>query len=193
MAAHDLRHLGAAGAACLLLATLAVLAWPAPPVARANVECDVGTGPIGAVTGAVGLGNPVGDACNSVTGAITAPVTHAVSGALKGVESDVFGQLTTWVSEGASWLMGQVVEAIDESTTPRLDTKGFLAAYGKMAAIAAVMACAMLLLAVLEGIAQGSPGLLARVVLINVPLAFLGTSLAFVVVQLLLGVTDGLS
>jgi hypothetical protein len=62
-----------------------------------------------------------------------------------------------------------------------------------MAAIAAVMACAMLLLAILEGIAQGSAGLLARVVVVNVPLAFLGTSLAFAVVQLLLGVTDGLS
>ncbi|MGD9734939.1 MAG: hypothetical protein AB7V58_04925 [Solirubrobacterales bacterium] len=191
-----------AGVAALLLAAavvaaLALLAELSPPQARANVPCDVGTGPVGAVTGAVGLGNPVGDACNTVTnaatGAITAPVTGAVSGALEGISSSVFGQLTSWVSEGASWLMGQVVEAIDSSTTPRLDTKGFLAAYGRMAAIAAVMACAMLLLAILEGIAQGSPGLLARVVLINVPLAFLGTSLAFAVVQLLIGVTDGLS
>jgi hypothetical protein len=184
----------------VLLAMVAVLAWPDPPQATANVPCSVGTAPIGAVTGAVGLGNPVGDACDKVSGAVEAAAGGAVgklaspvTGALKGLGNDVFEQLTTWVSEGASWLMGQVVKAIDSSTTPRLDTEGFLAAYGRMAAIAAVMACAMLLLAVLEGIAQGSPGLLARVVLVNVPLAFLGTSLAFVVVQLLLGVTDGLS
>jgi hypothetical protein len=185
--------IGAPAALCALIAALAVLAWPSPPQARANVACSVGAAPIGAVTGAVGLGNPVGDACNAVTGAVTAPVSGAVNGALRGLGSDVFGELTSWVSEGASWLMGQVVKAIDSSTTPRLETEGFIAAYGRMAAIAAVMACAMLLLAVLEGIAQGSPGLLARVVLVNVPLAFLGTSLAFVVIQLLLGVTDGLS
>lgn len=188
------------GAACALLAVFAILAQPEPPQARANVPCDVGTGPVGAVTGAVGLGNPVGDACDKVSGAVeaaaggvTGAITAPVSSALEGLGNDVFEQLTGWVSEGASWLMGRVVKATDASTTPRLDTEGFTVAYGRMAAIAAVMACAMLLLAILEGIAQGSPGLLARVVLVNVPLAFLGTSLAFVVVQLLLGVTDGLS
>ncbi len=116
-----------------------------------------------------------------------------MTGAIKGLGNDVFKQLTSWVAEGASWLMGQVVKAIDSSTTPRLDTEGFLRAYWRMAAIAAVLAAAMLLLAILEGIAQGSPGLLARVLLLNVPLAFLGTSLAFAVVQLLISCTDGLS
>ena len=189
-------HRGAA-IATALLATILVLAQPSPPEARANVGCELATSPAGAITGAVGLGNPVGDACNkvtnAVTGAVTAPVNHLVSGALKGLGSDVFGRLTAWVSEGAGWLMGKVVRAIDSSTTPHLETEGFLLAYGRMAAIAAVMACAMLLLAVLEGIAQGNPGLLARVVLVNVPLAFLGTSVAFAVVQLLIGATDGLS
>jgi hypothetical protein len=191
---------GAVLVACTILAALALLAQPSPPQAKANVPCDVGAGPVGAITGAVGLGNPVGDVCDKVSGAVEAAaggavgkVTSPVTGALKGLGNDVFEQLTSLVSEGASWLMGQVVKAIDNSTTPRLDTEGFVSAYGRMAAIAAVMACAMLLLAILEGIAQGSPGLLARVVLVNVPLAFLGTSLAFVVVQLLLGVTDGLS
>lgn len=195
-----LRRLGAAALLTALAAALLVLAQPNPAPARANVPCDVGAGPVGAVTGAIGLGNPVGDACNEVSGAlegVTGKVGGAISapvtGALKGLGDDVFRQLTSWVAEGAGWLMGQVVKAIDTSTTPRLDTEGFLRAYARMAAIAAVMACAMLLLAILEGIAQGSPALLARVVAVNVPLAFLGTSLAFAVVQLLIGVTDGLS
>jgi hypothetical protein len=182
--------------ACLLLAVGAVLAQPSPTQARANVACDLPVGPVGAVgaiSGAVGLGNPVGDACDKVTGAVDGAITAPVTGALKGLGDDVFEQLTTWVAEGAGWLMGRVVHAIETSTTPELDTAGFLTAYGRMAAIAAVMACAMLLLAILEGIAQGNPGLLVRVVLVNVPLAFLGTSIAFAVVQLLLGVTDGLS
>jgi hypothetical protein len=71
-----------------------------------------------------------------------------------------------------------------------LTTKGFLAQYGRMAQIAALMGLAMLLLAALEGLAQGNAGLLARVVLINLPLAFIATSVAYAVVQLLLVATD---
>ncbi len=54
------------------------------------------------------------------------------------------------------------------------------------------MGLAMLLLAVLEGLAQGNAGLLARVVFVNLPLAFIATSVAYAVVQLLLVATDGL-
>ena len=61
-----------------------------------------------------------------------------------------------------------------------------------MAEIAVVMAAAMLLLAVLEGLAQGSLASLARTAFFDLPLALIGTSVAFVVVQLLLGATDGL-
>jgi hypothetical protein len=183
-----------------LLAALALLGAPAP-AARANVACELASGTGGAITGgleavtggSIGIGNPAGELCNTVTGKIAGAITSPITGALKGIGSDVFGQLTTWVAQGASWLMGQVVSAIDKSTAPKLETEGFLAEYGRMAAIAALLAAAMLLLAILEGIAQGNPGLLARVVLVNVPLAFLGTSLAYAVVQLLLGCTDGLS
>jgi type IV secretion system protein TrbL len=182
------------------LAVLLLMGQPSPSPARANLPCEVASGPFGAVTGVAGLGNPVGDVCEavsgglgSVAGAVTAPVTGPIKGALKGLGDDVFEQLTGWVAEGASWLMGQVVTAIDSSTTPHLDTEGFLRTYGQMSAIAAVLAAAMLLFTILEGIAQGSPGLLVRVVLVNVPVAFLGMSVAVVIVQLLLGVTDGLS
>ena len=66
------------------LAGAARCAWrssrnPAPPQARANIVCDVGSAPGGcrhggvdAVTGGViGGGNPVGDACNAVSGEVT--------------------------------------------------------------------------------------------------------------------------
>jgi hypothetical protein len=55
------------------------------------------------------------------------------------------------------------------------------------------MAALMLLFAVLEGIGRGDLGMLARVVLVNVPLAAIATSAAYVVVQLLIATTDGLS
>ncbi|HEX3609396.1 MAG TPA: hypothetical protein VHU14_06995 [Solirubrobacterales bacterium] len=183
-----------------LLATLIVVAQPSPPPARANPLCDVGSAPAGVVTegvgaitgGIIGGGNPVGDACNAVSGEVTGAVTAPITDALKGVSNGIFQQITTWVADGASWLIGQVVKGIEETTTPQLTTRGFLAQYGRMAEIAALMGLAMLLLAVLEGLAQGNAGLLARVVLINLPLAFIATSVAYAVVQLLLVATDGM-
>ncbi len=183
-----------------LLATLIVVAQPSPPPARANPICDVGSAPAGVVTGGVGAitgglvggGNPVGDACNAVSDEVTGAVTAPISDALKGVGNGIFEQITTWVADGASWLIGQVVKGIEETTTPQLTTKAFVSQYRRMAEIAALMGLAMLLLAVLEGLAQGNAGLLARVVLINLPLAFIATSVAYAVVQLLLVATDGM-
>jgi len=193
------RHLARAGF-LVLLAMLFAMGRPAPEQAQANVLCDAAGGAAGVIAGGVGIvggaiggGNPVSDACDSVTddvvGAATAPVTDA----LKGVRDGVFNQVAAWVTDGAAWLMGRVVKAIDTSTSPQLDAKGFVRQYRKMAEIAVILAAAMLLLAVLEGLAQGSAGMLARTVFVNLPLAFIGTSIAFVVVQLLLGATDGLS
>jgi hypothetical protein len=183
-----------------LLAGLVVLAQPSPPPAKANPACDVGSAPVDAASGIadavtggiVGGGNPVGDACNAVSEEITGVVTDPITDAIEGVGNSIFEQITTWVSGGAGWLIGKVVEGINETTTPELTTKGFLQQYGRMAQIAALMGLAMLLLAVLEGLAQGNAGLLARVVLVNLPLAFIATSVAYAVVQTLLIVTDGL-
>jgi type IV secretion system protein TrbL len=186
-----------------LLAAVAVLAQPAPPAARANVGCDLATAPEGAVTeaagaitgGLIGGGNPVGDACNTVTdpvmGAIPDPLSPLKSAA-EGVGNSIFKQITSWVAEGTGWLMGKVIGAIEATSTPQLTTRGFVTQYGKMAAIAALLGMAMLLLAVLEGAAQGNATLLVRVALVNLPLAFIATSVAYVVVQLLLVATDGL-
>ncbi len=194
------RRFALVGALAALLAALAVLAQPAPPKAQANVACDVVggagdavAGGIEAITGAgVGGANPIGDACDAVTddpvGAITSPVT----GALKDLGNGIFDQITTWVSEGASYLIEQVVSEIETTTTPKLTSEGFLAEYGQMAEVAAVLAAAMVLLAMLEAIAQGSWGVLARTVLVNLPVAFIGTSVAFVLVQMLLVATDGM-
>ncbi|HEY2333643.1 MAG TPA: hypothetical protein VGH58_01375 [Solirubrobacterales bacterium] len=193
------RHISLAGLTALL-AALALLGQPQPPQAQANVACDAISGTGGAITGgitaitggAIGGGNPVGDACNSVTEGAVSAITSPVTNTLKGIGSGIFDQITTWVSEGASWLIGKVVAEIEKTTTPELTTAGFLAEYGQMAEIAAVLAAAMLLLAVLEALAQSSWGVLAKAVFVNLPVAFIATSVAFAVVQLLLVATDGM-
>lgn len=193
------RRFVSVGALAALLAALAVLAQPAPPKAQANIVCNAvgatgGTisGGIEAIGGAIGGGNPVGDTCDSVTGKAVGAITSPVTGAIEGIGHGIFDQITTWVSEGASWLIEQVVSEIETTTTPKLTTEGFLAEYGQMAEIAAVLAAAMVLLAMLEAIAQGSWGVLARTVFVQLPVAFIGTSVAFVLVQMLLVATDGM-
>ncbi len=187
------------GGLVALLAALVLLAQPSPPKARANILCDVAgkadpvTGGVSAIVGgAIGGGNPVGDACGAVSDGAISAVTSPVTGALEGISNGIFDQITTWVSEGASWLIGQVASEIETTTTPKLTSEGFLAEYGQMSEIAAVLAAAMLLLAVLEAVAQGSWGVLGRATLVNLPLAFIATSVAFAVVQLLLVATDGM-
>jgi hypothetical protein len=168
-----------------------LLVRPGEQEAKANVPCDLGAAPIGAVTGAIGIGNPVGDACNAVTDGAVGAVTSPITGAIEGVGNSIFGGITEWVSGGAAWLIGQVARLSDETTTPELTTEGFIRQYKKMESIALFMAVAMLFFAVLESLGQGS-GLL-RVVFLNLPLALIGSSVAFVVVQMLVAATDGVS
>jgi hypothetical protein len=190
------RRARVAALAIVLAGILGVAAQPSPPKAEANVGCDVVAGGLGvpsnvakAITGgAIGGGNPVGDLCDKVSGAVGSPVKSA----LDSVGDDVFKEMTKWVAEGDAWLMDQAVKAIDSSTTPHLRRAGFLSEYAKMSAIAVLLAVAALLAAILQGIAQGNAGLMVRAVFVNAPMAFIGTSAAFVVVQMLVGITDSL-
>jgi hypothetical protein len=198
------RRPGIVAGVVVVLAFALLVAQPRPTSAQADIGGTIacgstngGVGVLGGIAedvtgGAIGAGNPLGDLCDKVAGKVTGAITSPVASALKGVGDDVFRAMTRWVAQGAGWLMGQVVEAIDTSTTPHLRRDGFLSEYTKMSAIAVLLAVAALLAAILQGIAQGNPGLMLRAILVNTPLAFIGTSVAFVVVQLLVGVTDSL-
>ncbi|HKI64691.1 MAG TPA: hypothetical protein VKA16_08710, partial [Burkholderiales bacterium] len=178
------------------LAAALTLADPSPPEARANIACDIGVAPAAPITGAIGIGNPVGDACNAVTdpvlGAIPDPL-GPIKDAAKSIGSGIFEQITSWAADGAVWLMGRVAALTTRTTSPNLLSKGFLRQYRQMAQVAAVLAVLMLIFACLEGLGRGDGGMLWRVFLVNVPVAALATSAAYVVVQLLIATTDGFS
>src|ERR1700755_1775934 len=80
--------------------------------AQANVACDIGIAPGAAVTGAVGIGNPVGDACEALTDPVLGPPADAAIGPLEdaanAVGQGVFKEITTWASDGAVWLLGEI-------------------------------------------------------------------------------------
>ena len=192
-----LRKAGALVAVASAAAVLLAVAQPEPPEAQANVVCEIGISPGSAVTGAIGIGNPVGDACNAITNPIVGAAEDAALGPIKeaaeSVGNSIFQQMTSWVTDGAVWLVGEVVTLINGTTSPNLLSNGFLRQYRQMAGIAAALAAMMLILACLEGLGRGDPGMLWRVFLVNVPVAALATSAAYVVVQLLVATTDGFS
>jgi hypothetical protein len=191
-----LRRCALVGCLAAVFAAAFTVADPAPPEAKANVVCEIGISPGSAVTGALGIGNPVGDACNALTDpvlGVAGKVLDPLKSAADALSKGVFNQITTWATDGAVWLLGEVVELTEKTTSPNLLSKGFLRQYGQMASIAVVLALLMVLFAVLESLGRGDAGMLWRVFLINVPLAAIATSAAYVVVQLLIGTTDGFS
>ena len=141
-----LRRAALAGVAVALLSAALTLGEPSPPAARANVPCDLGSGPIDTVTGAIGVGSPVGDACNAVTDpalGLAGEALDPIKGIAGEIGNGIFNQITAWVTDGASWLVGQVVELINATTSPNLLSDGFVRQYRQMALIAVFLATLM--------------------------------------------------
>lgn len=184
-------------AAASLLATPAIAsASICPEVPVLGQACEAAETGVGAATsaGEAGLSGPLPGV------GLASPVTEAVGGAIGGaakeaigaVTAPIFDQIASVTTDAASWLVGKVAALVSETSSPDLMSPGFLARYRQMAEIAALLGAAMLLAAVLEGIARGDLALLGRAVLVNLPLAFIAMSFAYVAVAALLGITDQL-
>lgn len=182
--------------AVVSVAVLALLADPAPPQAKATSLPCIGLSPAGAVGDAIGIGNPVGDACDAVTDPILGAASDTVLGPLRDAASSIgkgiFDQVTSWVADGAVWLIAEVAAISEKTTSPDLLSRGFLRQYRLMATIAAFMAALMLIFAVFESLGRGDAGMLWRVFFVSAPLAAIATTVAYVVVQLLIATCDGM-
>lgn len=182
-------------AAVGFLAVAAPLADPEPDEARANLPCAA-ISPASAVTEVAGIGNPVSDACEAVTDPILGAASDKILGPLKdaanSIGKGVFNQVTSWVADGAVWLIGEVAVLSDKTTTPNLLSKGFVRQYKLMTTIAAFMAAVMLIFALFEALGRSELSMIWRVIFINVPVAAIATTAAYVVVQLLIVTCDGL-
>jgi len=172
------------------------LASPLAPEAEArNLPC-IAVGPADALTGALGIGSPVGDACDTVTDPVLGVAGKALEplkDAAGALGRGVFNQVTAWVADGAVWLVGKVARLIEKSTSPDLLSKGFLRQYRLMVSLAIPMAALMLVFVVFEALGRGDSGVLWRAFFISAPLAGIATSVAYVVIQLLIATTDGMS
>jgi hypothetical protein len=98
--------------------------------------------------------------------------------------------VTSWVADGAAWLVGEAGKLIDATTTPVLSAPWFTGQYRTMAGLAAVFALPLLLLSVLQGVLRRDSALIVRAAFVQLPAAFLLTAGAVVIVGLFVGLTD---
>ena len=136
-----------------------------------------------------GLLDPFCEAGKTVVGKagqiITAPVRAATGGAVD--------MLTSWVADGAQWLLGKAVGFIDHSTSPDLGADWFSERYQFMIGLAALVLLPMLLIAAIRAVMNQDVSQLLRSFFVYLPVAILGTFVAVFLTQTLLAVTDAMS
>jgi hypothetical protein len=142
---------------------------------------------------AAALGSSLGSVCQGAAGSVAAPVTSLPS-QVAGLGADsVLSAAANWVTDGATWLLGQIGGALQSSTQIDLGASWFTAHFETMAALAGVVIVPLLLLGIIQAIHRQSTSLLLRSILINVPVALLLTGAAVKLVQLGLALTDAMS
>jgi type IV secretion system protein TrbL len=133
---------------------------------------------------------------NAVAEAVTHPGNTAKSvltAPLRAAGDEVMQGVTSWVANGASWLVSQAGKLMNETTTPRVESPWFLQEYTAMVGLAALFALPLLLLATIQGVLRRDGAMIVRAAFVQLPLAFFLTGMAITVVQVLLALTDQMS
>jgi hypothetical protein len=116
-----------------------------------------------------------------------------VDGAAAGagaVGGAVMGGLSSWVGQGAAWLVTQIGHQIDRSTRPAVDSAWFQDRYSGIRGLAIALSALFLLLAVLQAVFRQDLVGLLRTVLLALPLSMLLMFAALALVQSGLVLTD---
>jgi hypothetical protein len=142
-----------------------------------------------AALGASGLG----PACQGALGAAAGPVSSLPSQVAGFGADSVLNAAANWVTSGATWLLGQIGNALQSSTQIDLGASWFTTHFETMAALAGVVILPLLLLGIVQAIHRQSTSMLLRSILINVPVALLLTGAAVKLVQLGLALVDAMS
>jgi len=106
--------------------------------------------------------------------------------------NDVLGAVSTWVVNGADWLLGQLGGALNATTSIDITASWFSAHYQVMVGLSAVVVLPMLLCAVIQAVYRQNAAIAVRSVLVQLPLALLLAAVAVQLVQLSLAVTDAM-
>jgi hypothetical protein len=105
----------------------------------------------------------------------------------------IFSELTKWLVDGATALFDAVIAFLQHSTTPNFGAAWFHDRYQATLEIAAATALLLLVFCALGAIVAGDSSRLVRAVLVQLPLATLGTVLALVLAQEAVNIVDAVS
>jgi hypothetical protein len=193
-------------AAVFAVALCVFAARPAPAEASFN--------PVGAVCTVVGLfSGLLGKGCNAVSsvgsrlisaakdlftgkiGSAVKAILGQADSALKSHAGTIVGlaAIGLWVIGGARYALNGLATVLGETTTPRLGSSWFSAAYWRMAGIAALMTLPFLFAAAIQAVLRSDLTLLLRSALGYLPLAILVVAIAAPITMLLLSASDELS
>ena len=186
------------GLALALMIALPGSALSAPSTDKCASVPDVPVGPLTSAKGACKVAKGGADAVKDTAKGAAAVAKDVADkgpvGAAAGAAGDeIMKGVTAWVANAAAWFVKEIVEAIDKTTNPQLDSGWFLDHYKRMASLAALLAVPMIVAVVLQALVRQDWTLLMRSVLMYMPLAFLLTGMALLVTQQLLVATDEMS
>ena len=105
---------------------------------------------------------------------------------------DILGALGKWIVQGATSLLSAVINFLNNSTTPNFSATWFTSKYAATIEIASGVALLMLILCALSAIVAGDPGRLVRAVIVQLPLAMLGTVVVLVLAQRAVDIVDAI-
>ena len=145
---------------------------------KSDDQCDRAPGRLvaGVCKTANGVADKASGAAKSVGAAAKDVADKGPVGAVASAAGDqVMAGVTAWVTETATWLAKKIVSAIDKTTDPTLDAGWFRDFYEKMVGLAALLALPMLAAVVIQAVLRQDWRLIARSVLVHVPVAFLLT------------------
>lgn len=140
---------------------------PCAPVVA--IMCGLGGDAIGAV----------GDVAGDVLGAGAEIVGNTL---LDGVSS--------WVGQGAAWLIGRIGEQVERSTRPELGATWFTDQYRGMISLALLLSMAFLLIALIHAGLRNDLAAAVRAAFVALPTAVIACFAAVTMVELLLAATD---
>ena len=126
-----------------------------------------------------------GDVKSAVTG-VPGQVAGDVAGAAAG---SVFDQLTKWITDGASWLTGQITKTIDKTTTPELQAGWYEARFKSMAALGLGLAVLVAMVALASAALRRDPEALGAT-FIGMFRAGIGTAVVIGLTVMALAVAD---
>ncbi len=132
--------------------------------------------------------SPLTAPAHSVVTTILNPFTTGF-GALAGL---ALSKVAAWVLAGTRAALIETAHAIGATTSPALTSAWFSSTYWRVAGLAALVTVPFVCAAALQAVMRSDLSLLTQAVLLYLPLALLGVSLAAPVTMLLLAATDGM-